>query len=380
MKRACVLIAGCLVLASCAQSQEQDQNLPSAGSTFFVYSTDDMTSLPAMIPGGEPATAAQLIAWDGILTNIVRSESLGSSDASRLFAAVSVAQHDALELGVGESGVDTAGALVLCSMHPDTCAAMKKMLSKNRYDTAVATLVGDKVTVFLQTQQAQEHAPSPPTGSAGVLQVDTMETPSAGSLGLWLKSDAVTVPPPPAVGTPQDMYELQSARDNAAAVGVTQMQRILYWAGLTVTPPGLWLQETDRELAAHPSLSVTDAARIRAAAATAMADAVTACWNVKYTYWRARPSERGQKVIPKLMVPPSPGYPSDHSMTAWSAATVLSAAFPDAADDITARAQEDSDSRVWAGVEYTYDRDAGIAAGKAIGKNILSDPRFSLSR
>jgi membrane-associated phospholipid phosphatase len=60
-----------------------------------------------------------------------------------------------------------------------------------------------------------------------------------------------------------------------------------------------------------------------------------------------------------------------HSCASTAAATVLAGFFPDSAQMLKAAAEEAGDSRIWAGVHYASDRDAGEALGQAVGEAML---------
>ena len=53
-------------------------------------------------------------------------------------------------------------------------------------------------------------------------------------------------------------------------------------------------------------------------------------------------------------------------------ATVLAAFLSDDADIVRAAAHEAGDSRIWAGVHYPSDRDAGEVLGKAVAEAVLT--------
>ena len=78
------------------------------------------------------------------------------------------------------------------------------------------------------------------------------------------------------------------------------------------------------------------------------------------------------KAIKPLFPPPNhPSYPAAHSCISVASADVLAAFFPDDAVMLRAAAHEAGDSRIWAGVHYASDRDAGEVLGKAVAEAVL---------
>jgi len=57
---------------------------------------------------------------------------------------------------------------------------------------------------------------------------------------------------------------------------------------------------------------------------------------------------------------------------------VLAAAFPDAAAQLSARAQEAGLSTFYAGIHYENDVDQGLALGAAVAKKVLDHARLPL--
>jgi membrane-associated phospholipid phosphatase len=96
--------------------------------------------------------------------------------------------------------------------------------------------------------------------------------------------------------------------------------------------------------------------------------------------------------LPLLPTPPFPSYASGHSTQSGAAATVLTAllgeiAFTDHTHDarglpprsftsFDAAAEEAAVSRLYAGIHYRFDNDAGLEAGRCVGRKILRRVRW----
>jgi membrane-associated phospholipid phosphatase len=71
--------------------------------------------------------------------------------------------------------------------------------------------------------------------------------------------------------------------------------------------------------------------------------------------------------------PNHPTYPSAHAMFDGPYATVLGYLFPRDADYFSAQAQEAGLSRLWAGIHFRSDIEAGLAIGSAVAQKVIAD-------
>lgn len=137
-----------------------------------------------------------------------------------------------------------------------------------------------------------------------------------------------------------------------------------------MTPAGLWI-EIARDLIVCDGLDTVHAAGILAAASVAMADAFICCWDAIFTYWTARPVTVDPTLDVRIVTPPFPSYTSGHSTISAAAARVLGHFFPDDAADLTAKAEEAKNSRLWAGIHFRNDNETGAAGGMQLGELIV---------
>jgi membrane-associated phospholipid phosphatase len=199
--------------------------------------------------------------------------------------------------------------------------------------------------------------------------------PLAGTWRTWnLASGAQFRPgPPPALGSPQFLAETQEVYAISQSLTAEQKRISNYWAdGLgTVTPPGHW-NVIALDLVREADWGTLATARLFAALNTAQADAFIACWDAKYAYWSLRPVTAIRALIDPswlsyITTPPFPSYVSGHSTTSAAASTVLSAVFPTRADELAALAQEAAISRLYGGIHFRSDNEAGLELGRRVG-------------
>ena len=102
----------------------------------------------------------------------------------------------------------------------------------------------------------------------------------------------------------------------------------------------------------------------------AMADSAIACFDAKYAYWYIRPSQQDPDVKPVFPPPSHPSYPAAHGCLSTAATTILAKAFPQDSETLTAQGREAADARLWGGIHYRFDIDAGQALGQAVGEKV----------
>jgi hypothetical protein len=219
----------------------------------------------------------------------------------------------------------------------------------------------------------QKWTGSVPSG-AGKWQGTNPINPAAATWKPWtLKTpDELRPSPPPdydSAGLKAELAELKSfartPRTNSIAV---------YWETFGGVPSfQLWNEHASRKVLEY-GLSQDPAAATYALAAMniAMQDACIACWDAKFTYWQIRPSQLDPELKPLFPPPNHPSYPAAHGCISTAAAVVLARLFPGDADALLAIGKEAADARIYAGIHYRSDIDAGQALGRAVAEKVLA--------
>jgi membrane-associated phospholipid phosphatase len=177
--------------------------------------------------------------------------------------------------------------------------------------------------------------------------------PGAGAWKTWviMSGTQIQTPAPPGPkGTKEEVVELlslQSQRSKSA------LETIRYWD--SGSPSYRW-NEIAFKVATDSSSSVVTE-RMLALLNVAIYDAMVAAWNSKYKYNRRRPAEVETKLTPAVADPQSPSYPSEHAVAAGAASSE--------------KAEECSNSRLLAGVQYRSDVVAGLQIGRQIAGLVI---------
>jgi membrane-associated phospholipid phosphatase len=195
--------------------------------------------------------------------------------------------------------------------------------------------------------------------------------PTLGVKG-WMmtKTDFINERPgPPPIATQSEMKsQVDEVKYYSQNLTRERQGIVLKWAdgAGTYTPPGHWNQIAESYVR-DANFSEVRAARAFALLNIAMHDAAIGCWETKYYYFNPRPTQLDPSIKTGTGIPNFPSYTSGHSTFSSAAATVLSYLFPDDEIYFTEQAQEASLSRLYGGIHYRVDVEAGSDHGKRIG-------------
>ena len=218
----------------------------------------------------------------------------------------------------------------------------------------------------------------PPGSKAGPVE------PLAGSWRPWVLRSGNQFRPPAPAGFDSPAFKAQATRVRIIGERLTAKQRRLatFWEGGEDTPftPGMWnqiaLSRIDRR-----GLSTPRAARLFGLLNVAMADAGVAAWDAKYAYWTPRPVNAirdlglDRRWSPLIKTPASPGFVSGSAAYSTAAARVLGQVFPGDARRFMRRAQDAGDSRIYGGVSFPRDVNAGGRIGRRVGDLVAGRAR-----
>ena len=179
-------------------------------------------------------------------------------------------------------------------------------------------------------------------------------------------------PPPPAFGSQDYLTALQEIRAISDTRTAEQRAIALQWNYGTgsFTAPGYWDLVTANYIQRY-GLDERAAAHAFALTTTAMMDAFIGCWEAKYHYWFIRPPQADPLITVVFPLPNHPSYPSGHSCASAAAATVLSYLFPDRTAEVSGWVTQAGLSRMYAGIHYRFDIEAGQALGRNVGNLVV---------
>ena len=195
--------------------------------------------------------------------------------------------------------------------------------------------------------------------------------PLFGSVRTWMMTAADVLrerpPAPPSTSSGQMAQELAEVKNVVNKLTRAQLAIVYKWADgvSTPTPPGHW-NFIAQPLIANAGFSEVRTARAFALLNMAMHDAAVVTWETKFAYFNPRPSQLDPSIRTVIGLPNFPSYISGHSTYSSAAAEVLSYLFPANAASFRAQRDEAAVSRLYGGIHYRSD----IEAGKQVGEKV----------
>ena len=329
------------------------------------------------VPGRPGDSSA--VRWLAVALDEIASHRVTAPRAARALGLVSVAMDRAA--GGGDQAVASAAAAVLGGLFPDGVEEFQALAGGSGTG---GRAIGEQVLARAGGDRLAPRGGSLESGRGlwvpTPIGFDRPLEPFAGAWRTWaLRSGSEFRPAePPRPGSPRFTAELRAVYDTTRALIPAQREVAARWAGGagTATPSGLWNQIA-LGLIRQAQLPSSRAARILAVLNMAQADAFVACWDAKYAYLSERPvtsirRELDPDWLPYLVTPPFPAYPSGHSTTSGAASEVLAHFFPAEARRLRELAREAGLSRIYGGIHFPADNEAGLALGRKVARAVLA--------
>ena len=347
----------------------------------------------AILGGGTASVRWSAIARDFIAAKPA-AEMPNQQAAFRAFAYLSLAQYRAVVAAHDSPGrppraaargaASAASAVVLAALFPADAGYFETRLHAQERDVAephgahggfaageaIGRTIGMQVIELARTDGFDAvWTGSVPTGPGfWSSDFDPPRPPLLPLLGrmrpFFLQSgDQFRPEPPPAFGSPAYLAALAEIRQLSDHRTSEQVRIAEFWAMPTVA--AFWNEEATTLIARY-RLDERRAARVLALMHTATMDANIACHDAKYTYWLIRPYRADPAITTPIPRPQHPSYPSNHACVSGTSAYVLGALFPADAARLAAMADEAGESRLYAGIHYRFDKDAGLGIARQV--------------
>jgi len=178
---------------------------------------------------------------------------------------------------------------------------------------------------------------------------------------------------PPAFLSPAFKTALAEVRAISNTRTPEQIAIAQYWAmpAGTLTTMGYWDKLAASYIEEH-QLDERSAAHIYALMNAAAMDAEIGCWDAKYKYFLIRPPQVDKLITLVINMPNHPSFPSGHSCVSAAAVGVLESFFPEHAATLDAQVEQAGLSRIYAGIHYRFDVEAGQTLGRSVAELALS--------
>lgn len=364
---------------------------------------EDITSPPmledplsATVSTGETLSAVR---WNGIAQTLVGKNRPSQNATQRIMAYLTLTQHASVEIVAHVRGVTRprmrgavagASAPVLIYAFPADSALIESYVREEeatlpewqRAAFRSAELIGRSIARFVVARAITDGFTAPWTGTVpvGPGKWSSLSVPPAPPflpLGgeilpfFMAKGSQFRPAPPPDFDSPAFRNALGEVRRIFDTRTPLQDSIARFWAlptgGLIA---GYW-NTAAVELITKGRLGERAATRVLAVMNTAAQDALIACHDAKYTYWLIRPSGADTAIKTSVGVPNHPAYPSNHACLSGASANVLGSYFPASRERLQAKANEASLSRLYGGLHYRFDADAGLEIARKVSQLAL---------
>jgi membrane-associated phospholipid phosphatase len=321
----------------------------------------------------------------------------GQAAVSRILTYLSVAQYRAVtsvmaaprenQIPSMAAAVGGASAAVLSSFFPLDGVAIEAQLKSdlaalanpNHDDVGAGEALGRGIGAALVARATADNylvtaPPATPVGADKWVSSSAAVVRSLyGTRPFFLTSASQLRPAaPPVMGSAAFNTALAEVRQIADTRTPAQLATAIAWntSSGTFTAGALNLI-ADSVLSAN-RFSEAEAARVLAFANAAAFDAQIACWDAKFAYWYPRPSQADSKITMAIALPNHPSYPSGHSCMTGAFMGVMTNAVPAQRAKFDGMVDEAGMSRIYGGIHYRFDVDAGRDIGKAAAALALS--------
>jgi hypothetical protein len=337
--------------------------------------------------------------WNEYANDLIARNAVGQGGALRTLAYLNLAIHNAIvqsekDKQAADGAVAGAAAAVLSQLFAKDEAAVNARLQREvqaigagqraafQSGVDLGRKVGDQVIAQARTDRmAAAWTGTVPVGEGKWASLASPPAPPlAPAVGnartFYMKAgDEFRAPPPPAWGSPAFQAQVTEVRTIADKRTNEQIRIAQYWEDLTGSfAAGAWNVRARNAMSAR---GVDEAATARALAMMHMAgfDALIACHDTKYTYWVPRPVQADPKITLAVGVPNHPSYPANHACISGAMGRVLDAQVPGSDGAFERMGKEAGMSRVYGGIHYQMDVDAGDAiASKIAARALQSGP------
>jgi membrane-associated phospholipid phosphatase len=239
---------------------------------------------------------------------------------------------------------------------------------------AIGRAIGAEVVAYAATDNTNVLVPPPaPVGPA--FWISSLNPPAPSIRGLYgtrpfalTSGDQFRPLPPPAFGSATFLAALAEVRSFSDNRTPAQLAIAQFWAA---RGPAYMNEVAAGMIVAHHRNEL-DGARILALANMAGFDAAIGCFDAKFAYWLVRPSTVDPAITLPVGLPNHPSYISGHSCNTSSHAAVLADAFPSESGRLDAMVEEAGLSRIYGGLHYRFDCEAGQVLGRQVAAPVLS--------
>jgi membrane-associated phospholipid phosphatase len=282
-----------------------------------------------------------------------------------------------------------AASEILAYLFPDNAAAFQEkaqqagqafVLAGVQYpsDVEAGLALGRQVAALVIERAKQDGSAAKWEGSVptepGHWTGENPAAPMAGTWKTWVlaSGDEVRPEPPFAYGSAELAAEMEELKTQQLTPKMIADAFFSEYAAGGMHIYWFWNEQTGQKVLEHRlDNNLPRAAQVYALTSIAFYDSFVACWDAKYAYWAVRPFQVDPTFQPLFKTPNHPSYPSAHACLSTGASETLAHLFPRDAEAIRAVAEPFLESRIWGGIHFRSDVEAGQSIGQAVSQKVI---------
>lgn len=286
------------------------------------------------------------------------------------------------------AAVAYAAAEVLAHLYPAEAEAMRRKAAlaaetrvaggaNTRSDLEAGKAIGQAAATAaiarLEADGADAVAKLPLATRAGQWTHQTPMEPLAGTWKPWFLTKGSQFrpvkPAPPGTAIHQAMLAEVVATQRKLTPDQIKLARYWNYDVPTIMWSDLVMPDVERRL------DTPQAAKALALLHVIQADTAIALWDAKYALRELRPDMVATGFKGLIQTPPHPSFPAGHAGFSNAAAMYLATVFPDRAAYYRQEARIAAMSRLWGGIHYRRDNDAGLVLGARVAAHVMRETR-----
>ncbi len=351
--------------------EKQFDRLP----TYFKYTEQELAPL-APLQSTRQMTQSELSRWDRASLDLIYQEK-AEEDAARITAYLYVAQREAAYLSYRlkhcfAGSLDPISKKALGLFFPFLSA--RQLPEEDPYSNMLAEIVLAKLKARLDEENHRTRFYDRKTGEEYWSGKSPYVGFSTASWKPWIIKSAhqFRLPPPPSLNDPFWKEQIQAVKEAVRSITAEQRRAVYVWAGIGkgALQTGNWVKIAN-EYMWNQNVEFSSLLFIRSILAMGIEDSTLAAFDSKYTYWIKRPHMMDGSIRPLIPVPNHPTYPSAHSVISATSAAILTYFFPQARTLWMDLAKEGGGSRIWGGIHFPIDNEAGFILGERVGEAVI---------
>lgn len=333
--------------------------------TYFSYSQEDLKKLEALKTTCQ-MSAKSLQNSDAFIAKAMKDENSSSLRAVRFYTYLYVAQSEANILSshlkkTPSGSLDPVTDAVLTLFFPESEKPTESC--EDPFSVELANVILKKIKERIDKEDSQPEKYVVPKDKETIYVVGLGFT----KLLPWKATPPYAYfPPPPSTSDAFWQQQIQTLKGIQDPLTDEKRKVIKFWA-----EDADWRVIANQYLFGH-GISLPDILKIRSAVMMGIYDSSIIGFDAKYQFLWKRPQEFDPSVHYEIPVPKHPSYPANHALISWTAATILSHYLPAEKANWERLADESGTSRIWAGIHYPIDIEAGKEMGIKIGNAIVN--------